>query len=622
VYRFFVLWWDTRNPTAASAAKVISDRLRTSSSEWEKVVAEEGFEVLHQGAGGTHATSRDRVTSCETRVMAGGAGVLFGRAFALGQELDPHPYCEPLSDAESNRICSSGGTYLIEHFWGRYVAVFRDLARQRVSILRDPTGGLPCFLAEHEGVHLAFSDIESCLSLGLMRFSINWHYVASFVPYSALQIAETGLNEVTEVQPGERVSFSAESRESELLWKPSEIASTRRIEEPVVAVAALREMVRQCVGAWASLHRSIVHNLSGGLDSSIVLSCLKSAPGLPRTTCLHYYAPASDEDEREYARLVARHMDAELVECALDPKAARLERMLSIRPSPRPWFYTYDLIHSPIEARVMNECGATGLFSGAGGDGLFIQARAELAVADYLRHHGFRPGVFRVALDAARINRASVWPTLKLGILRHLRRPATASTFAHFGEARSLIPPDVYERARNDDGLFHPWIRAAEHGIAPGLLWQILCMSVPSSFYESFGGATEIERTPVLVSQPVMELCLRIPSYIWISGGRDRAIARRAFSDALPSVVVRRTQKGLIDRYNRQMLDENAAFVREMLLDGMLVKAGLLDRARLEAYIRADASAPGFEYNEVVRQHLCTEVWLRRWSALTTSSAR
>jgi asparagine synthase (glutamine-hydrolysing) len=620
VYRFFVLWWDVRNPTATSTAREIVSRLKASSPEWESVLAEDGFEVLHHGAGGTDATSRDRLTFCETRTMPRGAGVIFGRAFASGHELDAHSYCAPFPEADSSRVCSSGGVYLIESFWGRYVAAFRDLAQQRLSILRDPTGGLPCFTAEHEGVRLVFSDIESCLALGLMRFSINWKYVSSFVPYSALQIPETGLNEVLEVQPGERVSFIDGRRESALLWKPSEIASTKRIEEPVVAIAALRETVRQCVGAWASLHRSIVHNLSGGLDSSIVLSCLKSAPGHPRITCLHYYAPASAEDEREYARLVARHMDAELVECALDPAAARLERMMSIRPSPRPWFYTYDLIHSPIEARVMNEHGATGLFSGAGGDGLFIQAHAELAVADYLHHHGLRTGVFRVALDAARINRASVWPTLRLGILRHFRRAASSNTFAQFGEARSLIPPAVYEQARNDDSLFHPWIRAAEHGLAPGLLWQILCLSVPSPFYESFGGATEIERTPVLVSQPIMELCLRIPSYVWISGGRDRAIARRAFSDALPGTVVRRTQKGLIDRYNRKMLDENAAFVREMLLDGLLVKQGLLDRGRLDAYIRADASSPGFEYNEVVRQHLCTEVWLRKWSALTTSS--
>jgi asparagine synthase (glutamine-hydrolysing) len=617
VYRYFVLIWDSENQRATSIAKVIASRLRNASAEWERVVDEPGIEAFHAGAGGTDATSRDHVTSCETRVLSAEAGALFGRAFSLGNELQAQPYCQPFSEVESRNIGESGGAHLIERYWGRYVALFRS--RDGVCVLRDPTGGMPCFVAEHEGVSIVFSEIGSCLALDLLKFSINWRYVAAFVPYPALQISDTGLNEVSEVQPGERVLFTTAGVRRSLLWRPSDVASRNRIEEPVVAVAAIRETVKQCVHAWASIHRSVVHNLSGGLDSSIVLSCLKTAPSHVRVTCLHYYAPASREDEREYARLVARHMDADLIECALDPAAARLEGMMNIRPSPKPWFYIYDLIHSPVEARVMNEHAATGLFSGAGGDGLFIQARADLAVADYLCHHGVRPRVLRVALEAARINRASIWPTLRQGFLRYLKRPSK-NALSEFGDARSLIPRDVFESARNDDNLFHPWIRDSVGNLPPGLLWQILCMSVPTPFYESFGESTEIERTPVLVSQPLMEVCLRIPSYVWITGGRDRAIARRAFADVLPQAVVRRTQKGLIDRYNRTMLDENAAFISEMLLDGLLVKAGLLDRERLAACIRADASAGGFEYNEVLRQHLCTEVWVRRWAALTTSS--
>jgi asparagine synthase (glutamine-hydrolysing) len=620
MYRCIALVWDREDLRAASVAEEIAGRLTRSSVAWKQVIAQPGLTALHAGAGGTHATSRYDLTSCETRAFDGNAGVLFGRAFSLGHELDLHPYCSPLSALETNRVCTSGGMHLIEQYWGRYFAVFSDLGGRRVSVIRDPTGGFPCFLAEHEGVRLVFSEIETVLSLGLLTFSVNWRYVASFVSYSALQVSDTGLNEVTEIQPGERVTFDAGKREREQLWKPAEIAARSRIESPVVAIAAVRETVRQCVGAWASLHRSVVHTLSGGLDSSIVLSALKTTQNQPRIACLHYYSPDTGEDEREYARLVARRLDAELVECPLDPTAARLDRLLGIRPSPKPWFYTYDLVHSPIEARLMNERGATGLFSGAGGDGLFIQARAELAVADFLRNRGIRPGLFGVALNAARINRSSVWPILLQGLLsRSSRKKGIA--MSPFAEERSLIPREVYERVRNDEGLVHAWIRDTTHEIAPGLLWQILCNSVPSPFYESFGGVTDIERTPALVSQPLLELCLRIPTYVWISGGQNRSIARRAFSDALPPAIVRRTEKGLIDRYNRRMLDANAAFVSDMMLDGQLVKAGLLDRHKLEAAIRVDASSGSFEYNDVLRRHLCTEVWLRQWLTLTTSCA-
>jgi asparagine synthase (glutamine-hydrolysing) len=516
-------------------------------------------------------------------------------------------------------MCESDGEHLIESYWGRYVAVLTG-ANQRVSVVRDPSGGLPCYILRHERVTVVFSEIEFCLRLGLLRFSINWQFIASMLPYSALQIRETGLKEVSELQPGERVSFAGANVDYTLVWKPAELARRGRIVDPAQAVAAVRESVKESVHAWASLHRSVIHNLSGGLDSSIVLGCLKSAPTEPRVTCIHYYAPAGNEDERNYARLVAKHMDTDLIECELDGADAPLERLMDIRLAPKPWFYIYDLVHSPIEARIAADTGATGAFSGAGGDGLFVQARADLAVVDYLRHFGFRPGVMGAALNAARINRASIWPTLYEGVLRHWKRPSR-NLLAEFGGRRAVIPREVYEKARNDHSLFPPWIREAEV-LTPGLMWQIVCLSIPPQFYESFGGATAIERTPVLLSQPVMEACLRIPSYVWITGGRDRSIARRAFTDVLPPAIVRRTQKGLVDRYNRRMLDRNAAFLREMLLDGLLVKAGLLDRAKLEEYTNAGAVSEGFEYNEVLRHHLCTEIWARRWSALTTSSAR
>jgi asparagine synthase (glutamine-hydrolysing) len=595
--------WNCADVVATASARFIAGRLHRASVNWDLVLDAEGV-IAFQG-------DAER-SSCETRLLSDECGAIFGRLFKTGQELESNATGRLLDREESARIVATRGAHLIDCYWGRYVAVARNPASNETFVIRDPSGGLPCFVSTWRDVTLVFSEIESCIALDLIPFSINWKYVAAFVPYSALQIRDTGLNEVTELQAGERITLSGARLERHMLWNPIHIAGREPIENCERAVAAVRRTVSSCVQAWASLHRSIVHDLSGGLDSSIVLSCLRRAPNAPHVTCLHYYSPSSNEDERKYARLVAGHLRAELVECALDPADIRLERLSRIRRTPKPWFYLYDLLHSPAEARLAVEKGATGIFSGSGGDGLFLQARADLAVADYLRRHGFGPGVLRVALDAARVTRTSLWPILRQGIRRHLKHGAP-SPLSEFGEARSLIPSAVFEAARNDDTLIHPWIRAAGD-ISPGVLWHVLCLSVPPVFYESFGGETDIERTAVLMSQPLIELCLQIPSYVWINGGRDRAIARRAFADVLPPLIVRRRAKGAIDQHNLMIFDANEGYLRDMLLDGLLVKEGLLDRLRLERYLTRGASRIGFEYNDVLRHHLCTEMWLRRWS--------
>lgn len=621
MYRYLVLIWDGQDADATSDATRISDRLLREEPEWSRVVDEAGLIAFHADAGGLEATSRDKLTSCESRSLSGRRrGVVFGRLFKRGSEPQSHLPGEQVDAIESERMCDSGGQHLIDSYWGRYVAVLREGANQKVRVIRDPSGGLPCYLARYKRINLVFSDIEPCLTLGLVKTSINWKFIASMLPYSALQVRDTGLNEVYELQPGERASVSGNDVEYALLWRPAELAVRGRITDPAQATAIVRESVKEAVHAWASLHRSITHNLSGGLDSSIVLGCLKSAPNEPRITCIHYFAPAGSEDERYYARLVARHMEVELIECELDGADAPLDRLMEIRLTPKPWFYIYDLVHSPLEVRIMTDSGATGAFSGAGGDGLFMQARPDLAVVDYLRDFGFRSGLLGAALDAARVGRSSVWSALYQGVLRHWKKQSR-NVLSEFGGRRAVIPREIYERARNDYSLLPVWIRDAEV-LTPGLMWHIACLSVPPQFYESFGGPTSIERTPVLMSQPVMEACLRIPSYVWIAGGRDRSIARRAFMDVLPQVIVRRTQKGLADRFNRRMFDSNSTFLRDMLLDGLLVKQGLLDRAKLEEFMRVDSTSEGFEYNEVLRHHLCTEIWARRWAATTTSYAR
>ena len=137
-------------------------------------------------------------------------------------------------------------------------------------------------------------------------------------------------------------------------------------------------------------------------------------------------------------------------------------------------------------------------------------------------------------------------------------------------------------------------------------------------YYTSFGPEGAPERTLPLLSQPLVELCLRMPSYLLIRSGRDRAIARRAFAPELPETIVKRTAKGRIDQYLRNILDLNLQFIREYLLDGVLVSKGLLNRNNLDTYLTKERSPADFQYNEILQEHLCVEAWLRR--SLTNSS--
>jgi asparagine synthase (glutamine-hydrolysing) len=319
------------------------------------------------------------------------------------------------------------------------------------------------------------------------------------------------------------------------------------------------------------------------------------------------------EDERQYAQLMARHVNADLVECLLNPADVRLERVATVRRSARPWFYMYELEHGELEAGLAQRQGANGLFSGAGGDGIFFQTRAELAVADYLFDHGPGRGLLHTAVDAAQMSRKSIWPLLFKAAKARLF-PGRWNAVTESGRPnRTIVSEEVLKAGLHDRHFEHPWFtRRATQGVPPGVLWHVASVSVPPAYYSSFGAEASPERTLPLLSQPLVELCLRTPSYLLIRSGRDRALARRAFAAELPEQTIRRTAKGRIDRHLRNILDANLPFVREFLLDGILVGKGLLNGRNLDLYLTREHSPADFQYSEILQEHLCIEAWLRR----------
>ena len=109
-----------------------------------------------------------------------------------------------------------------------------------------------------------------------------------------------------------------------------------------------------------------------------------------------------------------------------------------------------------------------------------------------------------------------------------------------------------------------------------------------------------------------MELCLRIPAYVLLSGGTDRAVERAAFSDVLPEPIKRRQNKAAVATTLMAKIRESLPFLSGLLHDGILVKEGILDRSALTPYItgrplKSDHLWPFLSA-------IAAEVWARKWS--------
>jgi asparagine synthase (glutamine-hydrolysing) len=147
----------------------------------------------------------------------------------------------------------------------------------------------------------------------------------------------------------------------------------------------------------------------------------------------------------------------------------------------------------------------------------------------------------------------------------------------------------------------------------------MLCCSLTlDGFLESDSSPDYVDP---LKSLPLVELCLRIPSYRTTAGGWDRYVARRAFLADLPQEIAIRTGKGGREDHAKAVIFNNLSFIRELLLDGELARHGLLNRAGLDRMLSGD---PNDIRSQIGDLYECvgTEAWLFSWQRRGRASSR
>ncbi len=142
----------------------------------------------------------------------------------------------------------------------------------------------------------------------------------------------------------------------------------------------------------------------------------------------------------------------------------------------------------------------------------------------------------------------------------------------------------------------------------------------PFDFHHPLGMPGDAEHLATPVSQPLREVCLRIPVDVLTTGGWGGAIARRPFRDALPSPIRNRRNMDGIEAHMRRTVERNRLLLRELLLGGELARAGMLVRPALE---RALAGRPEIKTQSgELLEYACLEAWLACWRRQDSSGPR
>jgi asparagine synthase (glutamine-hydrolysing) len=607
VYSYVALVWNPLNPLAVSYAARLCRKLRDSPRPWTEVFNVNGASIF---------TSAPKGAGLKTYELPGEAGMVLGHLFPT-DSASWSPLWQPdFRSLRLSRLYDESDDSFSRNFWGGYIGLFRNSAGTQTRVLRDCSGKVPCYRMEQDAVHLFFSDVSTLCSENIRQFDIDWSSLAAFIYSRDAQIRKTPLRGITELLAGDAFEVHEHSARQYSAWDPRKVVAARTIDDYEEAKRLVRSATQYSVDAWASLYESITLRLSGGFDSAVVLGSLKHSPKRPAVMCTHEFSDHPYDDERAYARLAAKTANTALIELPRPPDGELFDAALTRgqdlpRPSIQALFGSSGL--KTLRTIAANAC-AQSAWTGQGGDHLFFQAHTSLGAADYISHHGIKSGFFSAVSDSARLSREpyflvarSAW---KLG-RSHAPWNSTGMRDSHNRNAPFLNPDSLPGDLA--PYLAHPWTTQAE-SIPKGKQFQISILADVLNRHRPTPTNEPVGEHHPLLSQPLIETCLQIPTYQLLRGGRQRALARDAFADRVPIEILQREDKGTTTIYVTDTLRRSESFVRELLMDGYLSRYRLIGRNELEPYIVQGQSIQ-VEHFWPLLACVAAELWVRRWVA-------
>jgi asparagine synthase (glutamine-hydrolysing) len=602
MYRYIAMIWNPHDRGAQDRAAQLRIQVVDSLPDWSCRLEAPGITVfdLCSEQGGLTAY-----------VLPKQSGVIFGRLFSLDASVQSAIDVTGITERAALLFAGTCGRYLVENFWGSYVAILQDPANGKRFVIRDCSGKIPCYATLTDGVEVVFSDVQDLDRVSIGPLSINWEYVAAFLTFSQMQIRASGISQISEVLAGECVEFNMNSRRQFALWNPARISTEGVVYDHAEALSLLRDSVQQCIGSWALVHRSILLNLSGGFDSAVVLGCLSRIPDRPVITCANRYGESPQEDERTYARMAAKKAGVNLIEQPWSPVRREIVKHLSRIPRfVKPTISgVFGALTVQADCDLMRTLNVDAIWTGQGGDHIFLQSYKPFGAADFVRLRGIRAGLLSAVLDSSRLSREPYLTVLRSALRARCRdlgwRPGSVAN-AKSGFVRKDANPNNLANY-----VAHPWTLEL-HTLPIGKQAQIYFLSELVNRHRPLGGRGHLEEHNPLISQPLLTACLRIPTYLLLKGGKARGLARAAFSEHVPQEILNRKDKGSTTSFVIDLIRDNCSSIADLLLDGVLAQEHIIDKRQLEPHLRQSVPM-GPDQLFSLLACISAEIWARTW---------
>lgn len=450
------------------------------------------------------------------------------------------------------------GAGVLDRLVGMFAFAIWDRDRDLLFLARDRAGEKPLYVADGPAGFAFASELEPARRLAGLPPDVDPEAVALYLRFGYVPAPRTIYAGVQKLVPGHALEVTRGHRRSWRYWDPAPLVRAPRLDlSEDEALDRLEATLREAVRGQLMADVPLGAFLSGGIDSSLVVSLMQEELGRPVQTFTIGFSE-SRYDESPHAAAVAEHLRTDHTCEVLSEKdaLALVPRLPTMYGEP---FADSSALPTHLVATVARQ-RVTVALSGDGGDELFggytrywfaEQAAPILAAVDLLPAAVLAPGQRLLGRLPGRAGRAG--KLLSRGGPREGYQ-RLVSCFSE-NELRQLVG-----HAPVHPAFALAWHAGARRSTTRRAMLADLLSYLPEDILvkvDRAAMATSLETRAPLLDHRVMELSLRLP---------DRLVRGKRL---LKELAYRRIPRRLLERPKQGFGIPAAAWLRGALRDSL-----------------------------------------------------
>lgn len=531
------------------------------------------------------------------------------QGFFVGKLFDRYNYLPAEFTTENAHAITQDPKTIMSQWWGRYAGAVYNTTTQRCTLVRDPQGLSTLFYMTINGGVIFSTDLSLLHDTLEKTPSLNKSYFAEYIIGTNYASPLTPLNGILELLPGMGLHIQPNGTCAlEQLWNVSDYGGSFITNIDSFEQELLHTM-RSCLKAWVGDSSGICLELSGGTDSSGLMILLRDIlPDHQNIIGINYIdSKTPSSNEITYAQEVANICNAQLHfidwqdSSLLDPLPP------SWRPNKPTTFLMSDNTNKQLHSfAIENNCNE--IMNGQGGDHVFLAPQPIDSLADYWLDKGLR-GITRPLKELCSTNRMPWWM---------LMRDTTKKIFNHYTTHTDTV-------VNNESNIYFDQAFTHKKNIDSFYLQESISCFYPAkkihvkSLFHGVAYADRNQRiagrtiTHPLLSQPIVELGLRIPTYQSFNNGFDRIFFRNSVSRIKKPHALWRTIKGETNSSMAKTFAAHADRVQDMILSGYFGTNGIINK---QWFIQEMAKIRHGHIDNLwpVIRFLTAQRWLDQWN--------